>query len=340
MKKSAVFVWGMVLVTSAWADGNWTGAVDGYWTNANNWAEGEVPGLYHALDAEGHLVTNGAPCDTVYFGDALTGNAVTTINFDGVHSVSNLLTVGKTARYTYGTKSDQFVPIAALGTFSAGETPDTLVATVAGRLQTGVDCFEVNYDAKTGKYSAKYGGDMVTIRNNSSEEFVLGAWGWRTTKWASGKDPDHGNVSLGQETGICWDGTGDIRYTKTRGGSQPSPQTTFQMTGKWILEAEYYCRALNVKAGTLGSGLRQIEIRANGSLKHGAGYYNFINTGVPTRIFGEGTLIYAAGYNANQLLQQLLHRKADPRFGRRPLPCLLVVEPGCRFRPFPDFFVG
>lgn len=75
------------------------------------------------------------------------------------------------------------------------------------------------------------------------------------------------------------------------------------MTGKWTLEAEYYCRAFNVKTGTLGSGLRQIEIRANGSLKHGAGYYNFISTGAPTRIFGEGALIYAAGYNSGQTIK-------------------------------------
>ena len=58
----------VAMISHVWADGNWTGAVDGYWTNANNWAEGEVPGLYHALDAEGILsrtARRATPCISV-----------------------------------------------------------------------------------------------------------------------------------------------------------------------------------------------------------------------------------------------------------------------------------
>ena len=57
---------------------HWTGAVDGFWTNANNWAEGKVPGRYETPDGR-----MGAAGDTVVFGDALKGKAATTIDFDG-----------------------------------------------------------------------------------------------------------------------------------------------------------------------------------------------------------------------------------------------------------------
>lgn len=131
MKKISLLAGVLGVLAAAAETYHWTGAENGFWTNANNWAEGTVPGRWYGRAAEGHLVTNGAPCDVVYFGDAVKGAKATTISFDGVHSISNLLTTGRTVRYTYGTAATQYVPIAALGTFSAGETADTLVATVA-----------------------------------------------------------------------------------------------------------------------------------------------------------------------------------------------------------------
>jgi hypothetical protein len=56
---------------------HWTGAEDGFWTNANNWAEGKVPGRYET--PAGRM---GAAGDTAVFGDALKGKAATTIDFD------------------------------------------------------------------------------------------------------------------------------------------------------------------------------------------------------------------------------------------------------------------
>ena len=84
--------WGLSIIGAAgiaWAETyNWTGAEDGFWTNRNNWAEGAVPGRYYT--AAGGSMAVGKVGDTVIFGDGLKGNGVTTVDFSGVYSVSNL----------------------------------------------------------------------------------------------------------------------------------------------------------------------------------------------------------------------------------------------------------
>ncbi|MCQ2391950.1 MAG: hypothetical protein MJ240_11055 [Kiritimatiellae bacterium] len=287
----------------AFAAYNWTGAVDGYWTNANNWAEGAVPGRIKVPDAmqAGGWCTNGVPTDIAIFGDALSGNAVTTINFDGVYSISNLLTTGKNQQYTYGAAADQFVPIHALGVFSAGETPDTRVAIVAGRLQVGVECSECNYNASTGKYTTKYGGDKVTIRNNSSEEFVLGAWGWRTVGARTPKQIAD-NITFGAESGVRWEGSGDIRLTQTRTDGINSQTENF-MTGRFICDVPYTYRAYNVSAvAGATSTERQIVIGENGVFSHPGGAYNGLTVGgsAPTWIKGEGQFRINTGFHTGE----------------------------------------
>ena len=93
----------------------WTGAENGYWTNANNWVDGQVGGRWFAKDAGGHVVTNGALGCTVYF-DENGASGATTINFDGVCSASNIIVRGGSAapRYTFGTSSTQILPIEAV----------------------------------------------------------------------------------------------------------------------------------------------------------------------------------------------------------------------------------
>ena len=44
----------------------WTGAENGFWTNANNWVDGQIGGRWLVKDAGGHVVTNGALGCTVY----------------------------------------------------------------------------------------------------------------------------------------------------------------------------------------------------------------------------------------------------------------------------------
>ena len=107
----------------------WTGAENGFWTNANNWVDGQIGGRWLVKDAGGHVVTNGALGCTVYF-DEHGASGATTINFDGVCSASNIIVRGGSAapRYTFGTATTQNIPMEAYGTFSAAETTDTPVA--------------------------------------------------------------------------------------------------------------------------------------------------------------------------------------------------------------------
>lgn len=158
---------------------HWTGAEDGFWTNANNWAEGTVPGRYET--PTGRM---GAAGDTVVFGDALKGKAATTIDFDGVYSILQILTEG-THRYVYGTAEEQYVPIEPFGVFSAAETAATPAAALQARLRLGVELMTPD---------STYGGETMTVRNNAVDEFVLGTWGYRGLR-TTGAAASRGSVS-------------------------------------------------------------------------------------------------------------------------------------------------
>ena len=106
-KQLAVAVVASAVVCAKAETCTWTGAENGFWTNANNWAENKVPGQYYLPDG----TLTGGWLDEAIFGDDLTGAAVTTISFDGVYSISNLYTQGTSTRYTYGANADEFIPI-------------------------------------------------------------------------------------------------------------------------------------------------------------------------------------------------------------------------------------
>ena len=60
--KSVALVLGIgaiLQVSGAASYATWTGAENGYWTNANNWVDGQIGGRWLARDAGGNLVTNG-----------------------------------------------------------------------------------------------------------------------------------------------------------------------------------------------------------------------------------------------------------------------------------------
>ena len=78
-------------------NGVWTGAENAFWTNANNWAGGVVPGRYVTSDGADGLITNGTGCCTATFNDVAAG-AATTINLDGLLSVTNITVAGATDR--------------------------------------------------------------------------------------------------------------------------------------------------------------------------------------------------------------------------------------------------
>ena len=254
---------------------HWTGAVDGCWTNAANWAEAKIPGQYYGATG----AKTGSVGDTVYFdSEKLTGNAVTTISFDGVYSVSNLFTTG-TARFTYGTAAGQNVPIEAFGTFSAAETATTPVATVSCRLQMGVDC------PCTG-----WGSDKLYVRNNSAEEFVIGEWGYSTkAAGASGGEPH-----------LYFDGTGSMRITKAAAScGAGSYRINAGLRGPLTIDAPYNPRVFSVHGGTLGIYTPlNVIITANGALGGStlAGDPEIWRT---TVFSGEGTYYFRYGLSGN-----------------------------------------
>ena len=240
----------------------WTGAENGFWTNANNWVDGQIGGRWFAKDAGGHVVTNGALGCTVYF-DENGASGATTINFDGVVSASNILVRGGSAapRYTFGTVTTQPISLEAYGTFSAAETADTPVAIIGGKFGGVME--------STGRV---YGGDWITYRNNNtSETLVLERWGGPQI-WAGPKtDVDKHNG----EPRIIFDGAGDIRldadsqYKTVNSGNH---QYTMRMSGKLIINCDFK----SIRAITFTGGCPHIiEILAGKAFRHAAGYYNF-----------------------------------------------------------------
>jgi hypothetical protein len=256
---------------------HWSGAVDGCWTNAANWAENAVPGQYY--DATGSKT--GATGDIVYFDSAtLTGAKATTINCDGLYSISNLYTTGS-AKFTYGTTSPspQYLSFEVGGTFSAAETATTPVATVACRLRLGVDC-----PARTGEY----GKDMNYIVNNGTEEFVLNDWGYST------KAEEHGT---GGEPHLVLRGSGPVRVAKTWAFSSNSPghrRLTLEMAGTLTVDAPLLLRSLAVPVVSGITTPMNIVLTENGQL--GPYYtYGFLDVRRDTVMSGSGAFI--AGYS-------------------------------------------
>ena len=246
---------------------HWTGAVDGFWTNANNWAEGAVPGRYETPAGRA-----GAEGDTAVFGDALAGKAVTTIDFDGVYSVLRILTEG-THRYAYGTAEDQYVPIEPYGVFSAAETAATPAAALQARLRLGVELMTTNW-----------GGEMMTVRNNAADEFVLGKWGYNT------RAANHGS---GGEPGARFEGAGPIRLAGEHvQGEAGAMMVRFGTTGPLTIDAPTAVRQVVTPVLTGVSSPQRIEITANGTLEAYSSY-NFLYIRRDTVVSGAGPFRFA-----------------------------------------------
>ncbi len=247
---------------------HWTGAEDGRWTNPNNWQEKTVPGRYK--DADGNTV--GQKGDIVVFGDNLTGNKVTTIDFTNVYSISNLLTEG-TTQYTYGTSASQYVTIEPYGMFSAAETPETPAALVPAKVKFGIELMNTTW-----------GGETMTLRNNSTKEFVLGEW------VTGSQSPDRPAGASGGQPGLWVSGSGDIRLSKKNSAYM---FMRIAMSGKLIIDAPTNPRAFEIKALD-GAGPQRIEITAQGSLypSECGNYFGAIRETIFT---GEGTFMFGAG---------------------------------------------
>ena len=248
---------------------HWTGAEDGFWTNANNWAEGKVPGRYET--SAGRM---GAAGDTVVFGDALKGKAATTIDFDGVYSILQILTEG-THRYVYGTAEKQYVPIEPFGVFSAAETAVTPAAALQARLRLGVELMTTNY-----------GGETMTVRNNAVDEFVLGKWGYGT------RAANHGS---GGEPGARFEGAGPIRLAGEHvPGAAAGMAVVFASTGLVTVDARTRIRWVSIPSLPGVSSPQRIEITERGTIEPYSAY-NFLHGNRNAVISGAGPFRFAVG---------------------------------------------
>lgn len=276
---------------------HWTGrGGNGYWTNALNWAEGRVPGRYLAPDADqaGGYATNGVVGEVAVFGDDLANGGATTIDFDGVYSISNLITTGTANRYTYGTSANQYVPLEPWGRLTVAELPNTPVAQLPAKLRAGVEVLAGTWNAAKGAWDSTYGSETVKVRNNSAtEEFVfVNTWGHCT------RSPLH--PSGGGQTGFQIEGTGSFRISETFSGNTPFFRDCLT-TGKLVIDTKMATRAFEMNAPGEGfpadsTTVRQIEITANGALGSCEGQQPLMNVNRPVRIYGDGYFAFTAGW--------------------------------------------
>ena len=253
---------------------HWTGAQDGFWTNANNWAENKVPGQYYLPDG----TLTGGWHDEAVFGDGLTGKTETTISFDGVYSISNLYTQGSATRYTYGANADEFIPIQCWGNFVGSRYADSLVPTIACKLRLGIECTD-----------ADYGKETPTIQTeNPNEPLVIGPWGYRTKR---------ADITSFKEPGLMLMGKGILQFDGAYNvGCGNFPQTTVAMSGgKIIVNVPLTFRTLNVTTSGSSTEPTTFLIGENGMISP-ASTYNWLTANTNVRIDGPGPVKVLASY--------------------------------------------
>ena len=295
---ASVVIMGILAIPGVRGDvvnGVWTGAQNAFWTNANNWAEGVVPGRYVMSDGMGGLFTNGTGCCTATFNDVAAG-AATTIDLDGLLSVTNITVSGATSVFTFGTSSSQQIPIESGGRLvvNAGAKAPILAGTL-------LYAANLNYSywnpAKIGSATIRPG---ITIVNHSSEELAINDYGPVTTvgsaaEIVNGKDTLA--ACLNTEVAMYLEGTGSVRFQGTR---QPYSGTSYNSLhlfhrlvnpAQLTIASETFVREFQIPSGS-SYGKALIEITESGCLRSGttALYAYFLNVMRETRIFGAGVL--------------------------------------------------
>ncbi len=335
-------------------NGVWTGAVDSFWTNANNWAGGVVPGRYVTSDGAGGLVTNGIGCCSATFGEIAAG-ASAVIDLDGLLSVTNITVSSPSRTYTFGTSSEQQIPIESGGKLSiaSGSKAPILAGTM---LYAANVSFSYWNGPKIGGVQ-QYTG--ITIDNKSSEELVIN---------------DHGPVSIVGSTAEITDitkdktldsliitevrwtltGTGSVRFKGERKNYVKMNGTTtgynlFHLYPKLVnpaqvtVDTELYTR-LHVSSGS-SYGTALVEVTGDGCLRPGTwGIYGLIaEAGRETRIFGDGIVRFDA-YRGSQSgkyfpISCKLAMSGDVRIETE---AVADISPGTSwaFTGFPDYVPG
>lgn len=280
----------LICACGASVTGVWTGAEDGYWTNANNWANGAMPGRVLGLDGGGNVVTNGVKGDTARFNGSETGAKITEINLDGLVGIRLIEVSGgaSTPVYTFGADGEQVIPLEQMssstrGTFSVLGT-DTPAPILRGIVSIGIE-----YDAQTW-----FGGYGSIVKNESSNTLVLNDYG-AMTRSAGSVDWTYG-LELSGRGPIRIDGD-RVRYATTK---------AFFLTldnAKTIINTDLNKNGLFAQLAisfiynttTYGYSKKEIEITKNGKLEFCNGYYYAgITSSAALDIYGEGPIVVTA----------------------------------------------
>ena len=270
--KSLLMVAGLLTSSSLLAE-TWTGAQDGRWTNAANWAEGSVPGFTSEAtelpDAypELRLTTR-----AIFDGANLTGNKVTTIDLDGLVDIAYIEFDGDTA-FTLGTGLDQKLPIEVDGALAVlGTKAPVLNAT----LLKCACCWHAFWDGQP--------RPGVSLTNNAPEELVVPGF----AGWTGAKSPS--------EVALWLAGSGTTRLTGTVETSPTIHLFARQSSGgKTVIDTSFGVREFVNDRTT--AYVVPVEITANGDLYSSVPTYGFLNLvyGSKTLFYGDGEVIFTGG---------------------------------------------
>ena len=161
----------------------WTGAEDSYWTNAANWTvNGAVatrcPGtVSNVVDG---VFTAELPTPDVAVFDGTCTSGRTTINLEGLYSISYVTVTGATApKYTFGTDpAMQSLPFETNGAFTvdasvpAANCPLVNAKMIVPANVDSADFWGLTPDGKTP--AGRAAGDYITVNNNGTGTLVFG----------------------------------------------------------------------------------------------------------------------------------------------------------------------
>ena len=216
MKKKASRILAGVLVCGAMCAAHggtwtWTGAQDGYWTNAANWTvNGAVatkcPGVcsneIFAADGTTNVgwTTAVSLADLAEFGTPAEGGA-TTINLDGYYCVSSITFKAGCPVYTIGTHSNQVIVIESFGSGS-GKTGRLTVEKNAS-IPILVAGLSVGMTYKPLQRNSSQNG-IIDIFNNADGELTISSFGYT-------RDPGERPNRVGA-VHVYFNGTGGYRF--------------------------------------------------------------------------------------------------------------------------------
>jgi len=244
----------------------WTGAADGYWTNAANWTvSGAVatqpPGQ---IDMPGGTV-GGSLGDIAMFSQA---SANTTINLAGLHSIKDVTVTGaSTPVYTFGTSSLQVLRLESNSTILVDSSVTAMPLFPCG-IGIVTDGFKTAFEP--------------TIQNDAGQTLVINKVGY-ITKVAG--------ASGWLETKLTLAGTGSFRLAGsliTMNSWQLKP--TFKVGGKVVVAADWTNLHGLALSGTTGN---VVELE-NGAIIGMGDSWCTLSVNYDTQIIGNGTVRMAS----------------------------------------------